>query len=85
MPGQVFVSPLLTAHGVSTRSYDRVLTQPDDVAEAPHRMSDDSLWVMFESALPFRTTAWARETPLLDAGFADLAAGMRPRFDPDAT
>jgi hypothetical protein len=37
---------------------------------------------MFESALPFRTTAWARETPLVDAAFAALFTGMRSRFAP---
>jgi hypothetical protein len=45
-------------------------------------MPDDSLWVMFESALPFRSTRWARETPLVDPDFPKLFEGMRKRFDP---
>jgi homogentisate 1,2-dioxygenase len=80
--GHTFVSPLLTAHGVSTKSYDAVLSQSDEVAERPERLSDDSLWVMFESALPFRLTVWARETPLVDRSFLDSFAGIRSRFDP---
>jgi hypothetical protein len=37
---------------------------------------------MVESALPFRTTQWARETELLDATFLAAFEGMRSRFDP---
>ena len=81
--GCTFVTPLLTPHGISTRSYDEVLALPDAIAEAPRRLSDESLWIMFESALPFRTTAWARETPLRDRAFLSQFAGMRSRFDPD--
>jgi homogentisate 1,2-dioxygenase len=80
--GCTFVSPLLTAHGISTDGYDHVLALPEDTAEAPRRMPDDSLWVMFESALPFRSTSWARETPLVDPDFPKLFEGMRSRFDP---
>ncbi len=82
-PGQIFVTPLLTAHGISTASYEKELSVPDAEADVPVRRGDDSLWVMFESALPFRSTAWARKTPLLDAGFDQLFAGMRSRFRPD--
>ena len=56
-PGCTFVSPLLTAHGITTKSYDTMLDMPDDKHEGPRRMPDSSLWIMFESALPFRTTA----------------------------
>jgi homogentisate 1,2-dioxygenase len=80
--GSTFVSPLLTAHGISTEAYDRVLAMSDQTAEAPRRMPDDSLWVMFESALPFRSTSWARTTPLVDSDFPKLFEGMRSRFDP---
>ena len=51
-------------------------------AEGPRRLPDESLWIMFESALPFRETAWARETPLLDPTFLPMFEGMRSRFDP---
>jgi homogentisate 1,2-dioxygenase len=77
-PGVTFLTPLLTAHGISTAAYDAVLDAPvaDD---PPRRIPDESLWVMFESALPFRTSRWAREN-LVDASFADLFAGMKSRF-----
>jgi homogentisate 1,2-dioxygenase len=80
-PGCIFVSPILTSHGVSTRTYDRLLDSPAN--DEPERIPDASLWVMFESALPFRTTEWARQTPLLDRGFLDQFRGMKTRFDPN--
>jgi hypothetical protein len=80
--GCIVVSPLLTSHGVSTKTYDEVLSLPEDFQEPPRRLPDELLWVMFESALPFRSTAWARETPLVDRQFLDQFAGMRRRFDP---
>jgi homogentisate 1,2-dioxygenase len=81
-PGCTFVSPLLTSHGITTKSYDTMLDMPDAQHEGPHRMPDSSLWIMFESALPFRPTAWARSTPLVDKGFLAHFDGMRRRFDP---
>jgi homogentisate 1,2-dioxygenase len=83
-PGCTFVSPLLTAHGITAKSYDAVLSQSEEVASRAHRIPDESLWIMFESALAFRETAWARETPLLDPDFLKLFEGMRPHFDPTA-
>lgn len=79
-PGCTFVSPLLTSHGISTKSYDAVLEAPDEVAEGPRRLSDESLWIMFESALPFRFTAWAEGTPVRDATFLSHFEGMKMRF-----
>ena len=81
-PGCTFLSPLLTPHGVSTKTYDHVLGLPDDHVDPPRRLPDESLWCMFESAMPFRATAWAKETPLVDEGFLAHFAGMRSRFDP---
>jgi homogentisate 1,2-dioxygenase len=81
-PGVTFVSPLLTSHGISTKSYDAVLEMPDEQHERPRRIPDDSLWIMFESALPFHATAWARETPLVDSSFLRQFEGMKKRFDP---
>jgi homogentisate 1,2-dioxygenase len=82
VPGCTFVSPLLTSHGISTRSYDTMLDMPDEEHEGPHRMPDESLWIMFESALPFRPSEWARTTSLVDKDFLTLFDGMRCRFDP---
>lgn len=82
-PGCTFVSPLLTSHGITTKSYDTMLDMPDDRHEGPRRLPDKSLWIMFESALPFRPTAWARSTPLIDRTFLAHFEDMRCRFDPN--
>jgi homogentisate 1,2-dioxygenase len=81
-PGCTFLSPLLTAHGVGTKTYDAILDLPHDHVDPPQRIPDESLWAMVESALPFRTTAWARDTELLDATFLSAFEGMKKRFDP---
>ncbi len=81
VPGCTFLTPLLTAHGVSTATYDRVLGMSEQEAEGPVRLPDESLWIMFESALPFRPSRWATSSPLVDRGFGALFEGMRSRFD----
>ena len=81
-PGCTFLSPLLTAHGISTASYENELTQAPEKHEGPRRIPDASLWIMFESAMPFRPSAWARAAPTLDASFLAEFEGMPKRFDP---
>ncbi len=81
-PGCTFLTPLLTAHGVSTATYDAVWGMSAENAEGPRRLPDESLWIMFESALPFEPSAWAKASPLVDPSFAALFEGMRTRFDP---
>jgi homogentisate 1,2-dioxygenase len=81
-PGCTFVTPLLSSHGVSTATYDAVLGMSEEAAEGPKRLPDESLWIMFESSLPFRLTTWAKNSPTLDPSFVRLFDGMRSRFDP---
>jgi homogentisate 1,2-dioxygenase len=81
-PGVTFLSPLLTSHGVATRTYDRIWGMDEAEAEGPHRLPDESLWIMFESALHFRLSEWARSTPLVDRDFYKMFEGMKSRFDP---
>jgi homogentisate 1,2-dioxygenase len=76
--GSTFVSPLLTAHGITKDGYDAAI---DRETEGPRRIPDESLWTMVESALPFRLTQWARETPLVDSNFLALFDGVPKRFD----
>jgi len=83
-PGCIFLTPLLTSHGVSTATYDAIAALPKDHVDPPRRLPDASLWAMFESALPFRLTSWARETTLVDATFLALFDGMKSRFEPSS-
>jgi homogentisate 1,2-dioxygenase len=81
-PGVTFLSPMLTSHGVATRTYERIAAIPDDVPDPPRRVPDESLWAMFESAMPFRLTEWARDTELVDRQFLAQFEGMPSRFEP---
>ena len=81
-PGCTFLSPLLTAHGISTAGYEHELTMSPEKHEGARRIPDASLWIMFESALPFRPSAWARQAPTLDKAFLAEFVGMPKRFDP---
>lgn len=81
-PGVTFLSPLLTSHGVATATYEKVWDMDHAKAEGPRRLSDDSIWVMFESALHFRLSKWARTTELVDKDFGKMFEGMKSRFDP---
>jgi homogentisate 1,2-dioxygenase len=81
-PGVTFLSPLLTSHGVATKTYETVWGMDESKAEGPRRISDDSLWVMFESALHFRLSRWASMTSLIDPDFGKMFEGMKTRFDP---
>jgi homogentisate 1,2-dioxygenase len=81
VPGCTFLTPLLTSHGVATSTYEAIFGLTEDAAEKPRRLSDDSLWIMFESALPFRLTAWAEETPLRDTAFLAMFANPKRHFE----
>ena len=80
-PGCTFLPPLLTSHGVSTATYDARLGHARTGGRGSRRLPDESLWIMFESAMPFRPSRWATRTPLVDRGFGALFEGMRSRFD----
>lgn len=82
VPGCAFLTPLLTSHGVSTKTYEAVFAEPEESAERPRRSPDGSLWIMFESALPFRLTSWAASAENQDADFAALFADPVSHFDP---
>jgi homogentisate 1,2-dioxygenase len=81
-PGCCFVTPVLIGHGIATSSYEHILAMPDEAAEKPHRIPDSSLWIMFESALPFRLTQWAEETEHRDRDFARHFEGAKSHFVP---
>ena len=82
VPGCAFLTPLLTSHGVSTKTYEAVFAEDADSAERPRRSPDGSLWIMFESALPFRLTRWAAEAQHQDGDFGALFLDPVSHFDP---
>src|SRR5262249_18567228 len=81
-PGCTFLTPLLSSHGVTTTTYEAVIARSDQAADTPNRIPDESLWIMFESAMPFRATRWALGSDLVDPTFAALFENPKSHFDP---
>lgn|GEM_PF-20549 len=74
--GAVTYTPYLVPHGVSSRNYKHQLEKPDDVANKPHRLSDDEMWVQFESTYPLRVMPWMYDHPQRDNGYLDQFEGF---------
>jgi homogentisate 1,2-dioxygenase len=77
--GAFTYTPYLTPHGVSAAGYARAVAGADADLDAPVRMSDDSLWIQFESAYALKVMPWMLDHAARDpdhlAGFVDF----RPR------
>ncbi len=58
-PGACFITPTLTAHGVSARAVARSRSIDDAEADRPTRLGHGSLWFQLESALSPTLTSWA--------------------------
>lgn len=58
--GCYFLSPQYTPHGVNRAGAVNHIKAASSTAEVPVRLSDRSLWIMFESTLHIRLTPWAR-------------------------
>ena len=67
-PGAFTYTPYLSPHGISTRGYAEELGRTD---EAPVRLSDDSLWIQFESTYPMKVMPWMLDHPARDEAYLD--------------
>ena len=76
-PGDCMHTPLLSAHGISTRG-DALARE---AADTPQRLSDDSLWIQVESSYPMGLTPWARDGAHRDARYLARWGGFPKRFD----
>jgi len=65
-PGCCFVTPPLTAHGVSGHAVEHSRALDDADADRPIQLGVDSLWFQLESALPPVLTTWAHAHRLAD-------------------
>jgi homogentisate 1,2-dioxygenase len=78
-PGSFTYTPYLTPHGISATGASKELERTED---EPHRMSDESLWMQFESTYPFRVMPWMLEHPARDEryleGFTGYPEGALP-------
>ena len=78
-PGTFTYTPYLTPHGVSAAGVRKEQQRTED---HPERMSDDSLWIQFESTYPFKVMPWMLDHPSRDdtfvQAFADMPEGQLP-------
>jgi homogentisate 1,2-dioxygenase len=65
-PGCVFITPSLTAHGVSGRAVERSRTISASEADKPVQLGVTGLWFQLESALSPVLTPWAAAQQLPD-------------------
>src|SRR5690606_38496889 len=65
-PGCVFITPSLTAHGVSGRAVERTRTVDAAAADKPIQLGVTGLWFQLESALSPVLTPWAAAHRLPD-------------------
>jgi homogentisate 1,2-dioxygenase len=84
VPGAYFLTPGMAPHGPGGRAVERALAD-DACADRPVRLSSDSLWFQFESALPFSLTSFAREAPNRIEDWRSVWETYRPHFDPYGT
>ena len=80
-PGQVFVTPSMTAHGVLARGVDHNIA---DGTDEPSRTSDDALWFQFETCLPFCPSKWARQADNRRAQWSTAWGEYGSWFEPNS-
>lgn len=76
--GACFLTPSMTPHGIGADGYRRAI----DGDDTPRRLADDSLWIMFETALGLRLTPWALATSNRDDSYHDLWKDFPVTFQP---
>lgn len=64
--GCTFITPAMTAHGVSASAVERSRSLDDETADLPVQLGADSLWFQFESALAPSLTTWGMAHRLPD-------------------
>jgi homogentisate 1,2-dioxygenase len=74
--GGYFLTPSMTPHGIAGASHQKAI----EAGEEPRRLSDESLWVMFESVFGLRVTPWALASSNRDDSYHDLWKDMPATF-----
>jgi homogentisate 1,2-dioxygenase len=78
--GGLFLTPPFSGHGVRKETVDRILDLDDDAADAPERISEGSLWMQFETCLPFRVRPAFLDAAHRDPSYGDNPRSVEPRF-----
>lgn len=81
--GMCSVTPGMSAHGIYAPSFNKALSMTPEQANKPQRMSDDSLWIMFESTMVMKFTPWALNADHREQDFRRTHEAYQSRFHPD--
>lgn len=73
LAGASTYTPYLTPHGVSRRGYERGVAKGHD---DPVRLSDDELWIQFESTYSLRVMPWFTGAGHRDPSYLDQFGGF---------
>ena len=78
--GSSWLTPAFSPHGVAGSSTTGFLAAEYEAVETPKRLSDDSLWIMFESGLPLVVARQMVEARFRDASYREFFSGLPRRF-----
>ncbi|MEM6290419.1 MAG: iron-containing alcohol dehydrogenase [Myxococcota bacterium] len=73
--GTFTYTPYLTPHGVSARTVEHTLALTDAEANRPERLSENSMWVQFESTFLLRVMPWMLDHDAVDADYLGSFSG----------
>jgi len=76
-PGGASLHNAMVPHGPDEEAFDKASR-----TELKPQKLDNTLAFMFESRFRFIPTAWALQSPALDADYADCWAGLKDQFKP---
>lgn len=71
-PGTFTYTPYLTPHGISAAGMKKEVARTDD---SPERLSDESLWIQFESTYLFKVMPWMLDHPDRDGAYLESFSG----------
>lgn len=73
--GTFTFSPYLTPHGVSARTVEHTLRLTDAEADRPELLSENSMWVQFESTFLLRVMPWMLDHDAVDTDYLSSFTG----------
>ncbi len=73
--GTFTFSPYLTPHGVSARTVQHTLGMTDEEANRPELLSENSMWVQFESTFLLRVMPWMLDHDAVDTDYLSAFSG----------
>lgn len=74
--GVSYFTPSLTGHGIAASAVRSHLERSDEAADKPVRISDRSLWIMFESIFQLKVMPWMLDAEHRDRDFRAIYEDM---------